>query len=421
MNRKFRFNPASFTIVVVLIATAAMQVKGPMMVPLIPAAPYLTLFLQTVLPIALAWRLRWTWSRPFTFIALNYLWLIALLGLSLLSAISSPAAGLTIQRALMIWIPSLFLAAFVWADSQPERTLLWVTKGVWAFALFLAAVGVLLSLIGKEARQGEIYIQYIGFGPIRISQQLIGIPPFYRISSLAGNANALAYWCALGIGCMLYLRLVSQLSLRWMVISSVLLGAALVLTFSRGGIVSTIVIVGLHALVQRHRPAAIATVVTGFVLLGTWLYLQSWDVGGRFAVDLNYRQFVWEPLYASFEQRVVSGVGFGVSQEAILEPRGLELSGHNGHLIILSELGIVGYLLVLMLWLAPGIFLLAWGRRSSSCVPLRMVVVVLAWLYFTQFFEGWITRWGFHTLYWVYLCMAGVHPGILQVKSHQET
>jgi len=106
----------------------------------------------------------------------------------------------------MIWVPALLIALLSWSDTKPGETFVRLSFGIWVFGLLLAAIGLALYTFGATSRKDGMLIQSLTIGPITISQELVGFPPFFRISSLAGNANALALWCGHAIVLGMYLH-----------------------------------------------------------------------------------------------------------------------------------------------------------------------------------------------------------------------
>jgi hypothetical protein len=417
---------AGFAILFILLATAILQVKGPNMTVLIPGAPYMALALQVFVPF-IAWPMRVRLGRPFLPILIAIMLLIGVFIFSLLSAYWSNSPRLVAQRSLMVWVPALLIALLSWSDTKPAETFVRLCFGIWMFALFLAVIGLALYTFGTTSRQDDILVQSLTVGPVTISQQLVGIPPFWRISSLAGNANTLALWCAHATVLGLYLHDTRRIGTPVFVTSSFLLAAALLLTFSRAGIAAFFMWLLLYLLLHSKKRQLVVvlfllsaiTIVVAQRLSENRILRQA----VRIEVGLNIRDLLWAYLWQSFTDRVWTGVGFGVSQEEILEMKGFEISGHNGHLIVLSEIGIVGYMVLVVVWMLPCINLLLLQRSSkdtiriSKIMHLRTLVAILLGMFAYQLIEGSWTRWGFHTLYWVYLCIAGLHPGLCDASG----
>ncbi len=393
---------------------------------LIPGAPYIALTLQLVAPF-ISWPIRLPLGRPFRPIPVVIILLFCVFILSLLSSFWSNSPRLVAQRSLMIWIPSLLVALLAWSDTKPAETFIRLSLGIWAFGLLLAAIGLVLYVFGTTSRQDGLLIQSLSVGPITLSQQLIGLPPFFRISSLAGNANALALWCGHAIVLGVYLHDARRIGTVVFVTSSFLLAGALLLTFSRAGIAAFIMWLFLYLLLhsKRRQIVILLFVVSAITIIGAQRLSDDSILkqSVRIEAGLNIRDLLWAYLWQSFTDRVWTGVGFGVSQEEILQVQGFEISGHNGHLIVLSEIGIVGYMMLFVVWMLPFINLLLLQRYSketmsiSKTMHLRTLVAVLLGMFAYQMVEGSWTRWGFHTLYWVYLCVAGLHPGLCNASG----
>ena len=327
----------------------------------------------------------------------------------------------------MIWVPSLLVGLLAWSDTKPAETFIRLSLGIWAFGLLLAAIGLVLYIFGTTSRQDGSLIQSLSVGPITLSQQLIGLPPFFRISSLAGNANTLALWCSHAIVLGVYLHDAKRIGTRVFVASSFLLTGALLLTFSRAGIAALIIWLFLYLLLhsKRRQLFILLFLVSVITIIGAQRLSHDSIMPQyvRIEAGLNIRDILWAYLWQSFTERVWTGVGFGVSQEEILEVQGFEISGHNGHLIVLSEIGIVGYMMLFVVWMLPFMNLLLLQRYGKEMMSIsktmhqRTLVALLLGMFAYQMVEGSWTRWGFHTLYWVYLCVVGLHPGLCNASG----
>lgn len=417
---------AGFAILFILLATAILEVKGPNMTVLIPGAPYMALALQVFVPLV-AWPIRLHLGRPFLPIVVAVILLICVFIFSLLSGFWSDSSRLVAQRSLTIWVPALLIALLSWSDTKPGETFVRLSFGIWVFGLLLAAIGLALYTFGATSRKDGMLIQSLTIGPITISQELVGFPPFFRISSLAGNANALALWCGHAIVLGMYLHDTRRIGKLVFVTSSLLLTGALLLTFSRAGMAASLMWLILYLLLHSkwRQLVVLFILLSALTIIGVQRLSENsiLQQSVRIEAGLNIRDMLWAHLWQSFTERVWTGVGFGVSQEEILQVQGLELSGHNGHLIVLSEIGIVGYMVLFAVWMLPLVNLLVVQRYSKEATSitgvmhLRTLVAVLLGIFAHQMAEGSWTRWGFYTLYWAYLCIAGVHPGLCNVSG----
>lgn len=409
----------SDVICLVFLGTALLSLKTPTRENLFPYASYLMLALQVGLPLILLPRLRWCLGKVYNGVMFIFLLFALLFLFACASGIWSNMPELELQRSFMIFVPILLIGLLIWADSKPLVTFIRVAKSLVFFVSTLAVVGLLLYFFGSESQFEGTRVQTLSLGPVSLSQNVFGTPPFLRISSLTGNPNSLAMWLLLSLPLTLYLIHIRKIGFVSGKILLVLQLFALILTFSRAGIGSTLLALAAYYYWSAIRFAKklqrflfviliIVTVIGCILMFG----FEQFD-SQRFSVNLNERNAAWVLLTNAFIERPLFGVGFGVSYETVLEPFGLEISSHNVHLQTLAEIGVFGYLLVLILWLFPLRKSLI-GLRNVSVKEQRLALVVsasmLVSLFAHQFFEGSLLRYGFYTLFWAYLLFVGVHP-----------
>lgn len=188
---------------------------------------------------------------------------------------------------------------------------------------------------------------------------------------------------------------------------------ALIFTFSRAGILAAVLSLLLFLWFSGSRRGLAWSILCLFAIIGTvFLIRPSFLDLRRFSFDLNLRQLAWQPLWEYIRNNPFIGVGFGVSYEALLEPAGVELTAHNAFLAIWSEIGILGFILWLCLWLFPVYFAKRFLPSASgeARLVLSTVLALTLSLLIHQFFEASILRYGFHTLFWVYSLALMVHP-----------
>ncbi|MGI9952917.1 O-antigen ligase family protein [Moorellaceae bacterium AZ2] len=205
------------------------------------------------------------------------------------------------------------------------------------------------------------------------------------------------------------------------VTSLIMLGAqllALALTFSRAGIGASLLAMGLFYILSAPTMHIRLSRLFALSLIFAGLFMGIPASGltelnpQRFSFDVNLRDEAWKPLLQSIWANPVHGVGFGGSYEVLLEPLGLEISGHSAHLQTIAELGFIGYALFLAIAFLPIIFA---RSQLRSCRDDQHGVIIAAFsicsaLLIHQLFEGSLLRYGFHTLFWAYLLFLLVHP-----------
>lgn len=394
-------------IVLIFLSLALLSIETPARDYLVPYAPYLQIGFLVGLSILAIPHIRLkTQSKSFLFLLLLYMLCI----LALASSFWSTCGYLVIKRTFMIFGTSMIVALLTISDPRPIETFRKIAKVLAIFGGFVSLLGITLYFFGTLEAKDYGLVQSLANHPL-LSQRIYLSSSFLRISSLFGNPNSLASWLMLTLPMSFYfvLKASNKTRIAWIFIMIVQL-CALYLTFSRAGILSTAV--GMFLLLwlsvrkqlilrQYFLIVLFLSVVLGVILI----YFTGMHQTGRVSLDLNYREIIWGTLWESILDKPLSGVGFGVSYEAILEPEGLDFAAHNTYLAMLSELGIVGFLLFLLIWFFP-----MWDgmnklRNASPLMslPLATSLAILAAFVVHELFEGLVLRFGFHTLIWIYL------------------
>ena len=362
------------------------------------------------------------WLSYFGRISLNrstgfvlLLWFILFL-LALLSGLWSEYPETVIKRSLLIFTPSILITLIVFMDYEPRETFYRITTFLAWFGFFLALYGLILRFAGDFILVDGININQIKLGPIALGQKIYGNAPLWRISSLKGNPNPLA----LVLLASMWATYVQFAAARmkgpryyiWMSVQLLALG----FTFSRTGIGAAVLMCSLFYLFSGKKTIsgiskAFAIVFLALLVILILLPLIPQRViaslQDRVDVGLNAREGAWLPIAASIMDKPVGGVGFAVVDEAVLLPVQWEKGAHNVHLTVLSEMGLSGYAVFLLLWfcgIAMGIY---WGSNEFNNCEDRLILlssgVLLASLLFHQFFEDGLMRLCALHFLWVYL------------------
>ncbi|MCL6472819.1 MAG: O-antigen ligase family protein [Firmicutes bacterium] len=322
---------------------------------------------------------------------------------------------LTFQRSALIFTPAtlLFLAAH--SDRRHEETFWRIAIGMAIFGTSLAAIGLIVYAFGKTDL--SLAIQTLRIGPLKIVQVVTASEPVTRISSFCSNPNALAAWLLITIPLTLALFLGRKISALSFTILSGMQAMALLLTFSRAGIMVAAIASALLILLSAPSGFAFAKrvylLIAISVVFGLLAYLFLFNshsgLPDRFSISLAGRESAWSASWNYFLKHPFTGVGFGVSQETILNPIGWSATAHNCYITVLSEIGLVGFLLFIGLWLLAIVVLvqkiLSCKRQglSRECLILIAAASILIALMPYQIFETTILRSGFHMLFWIYL------------------
>lgn len=343
------------------------------------------------------------------------LWFILFL-LALLSGLWSEYPELVIKRALLIFTPSILITFIVFMDQEAPETFHRVTSFLAWLGFFLALYGLIIRFAGNFLVVDGISISQIKFGPLALGQRIYGNPPLWRISSLKGNPNSLALVLLASIWAT-YVQFAADRMKRpryyiWMSVQLL----ALSLTFSRTGIGATVLMCPLFYFFSAKKTIswiskAIAIVFLALLIILIVMPLIPQGVisalQDRVDVGLNAREGAWLPITASIMDKPVGGVGFAVVDEAVLLPVEWVKGAHNVHLTVLSEMGLPGYTVFLLLWFYGIVLGIYWGSSQFNNCEDRLILlssgVLLASLLFHQFFEDSLMRICALQFLWVYL------------------
>lgn len=419
----FRIDPR-YGILLSIFGTAILSIYPEPNTPIAPFARILTLVVQAlgfliVLP-----------SIKLRFKGVPLLILVAWLGLFLWSLISgfwTEIPKLTFQRAALTFIPALSILLLVYNDLKPIETFWNIARGMVAFGASLSFFAVFTYIFGTTAVVHGVTAQVLNLGPIKLAQTVFDPTVLPRISSLTPNPNGLASWLIITSTMTVALYLTQRVSSKVFLVLWPLQATALILTFSRAGIgvavVATVLTSYLSAqnnlvkLKKIVRPVLAATgtfIVMGF-LLGMHGNLQNGFLD-RLSLSSVGRESAWIIAWRSFSRLPLTGVGFGVSYEALFKPAGLQITAHNAYLSVLTEIGLGGLLLFIGIWI--GALIVSWRKiplfnksgLTDESMAMITVLALLASLIPHQMFESLIPRFSFYTLFWIYLVGLATHP-----------
>ncbi len=358
--------------------------------------------------------------------AMGLLMWVFLFTLSMASVLWGASPFLSLQRTLLVFVPSIFLFLLTVSDNNPIETFWKVARGLIIFGVLLSMIGIVLYIFGTTIITKFGRMQVMKIGGLQLQQSLIGVSPLLRISSLTGNPNSLASWLMITLNLTVAQWLANRLSRFKFILLFGVQVIALLLTFSRAGIGATIIIMGLLYVLsackrsrQLQRTAVLVLLLFVSIFILSYLVELSPALKNRLMVGLSGRGPAWYLAWNEFIQRPLTGVGFGISYETILEDAGLAITTHNLFLGLLSELGIVGFLLVFVIWLLGFLgsyYMVKNAKKNFNNTQYDEIVIggfiisVLTGLVVHQFFEFGLLRYDFRTLYWAYLVSIPLNP-----------
>lgn len=167
-----------------------------------------------------------------------------------------------------------------------------------------------------------------------------------------------------------------------------------IVTFSRGGVITGVVMIALLLLVLYHYSSAkvkgklaLVFIITVTMALGIWTYSSvqtsgligkryaNQDAAGRIKKDrLGGREAIIDIELKVFLDNPILGVGAGAGKEYRKKVFGVDVASHNEVTRMLSEHGIFGIAGLLILFIMP--FVIYYANRSN--------------LYFLSFYTFWL-------------------------------
>jgi O-antigen ligase len=407
-------------LLIVFIGAAFSSLQTPVRDYLFPYAPELQIALQVGIFVLLVpfLRIRLCNANFWLLIGFYTLFLLALA-----SALWSSYPYLVFRRSLIVFITPLVICGLTLSDSKPIVTFNQLAHCLALFGTVMSLVGLIGYFFGRIDSLDSDYVSSLNLNFLSISQRLYGNPPLFRISSLLGNPNDLALWLLVTLTMTIYLRTKGSHKREWGMLA-LIQGIALIFTFSRTGILATVVCIILFWCFSSGimHLRKLMLLLLGFTAICMTLAFQLFLSQGqniRLSLDLNLRQLAWGPLFASILNNPLLGVGFGVSYEAILKNAGIDFNAHNAFLGILSEIGLLGLLVFIVVWLIPMWHIRKWLKFASkpSKLVLSTCLAISIALALNQLFEFQILRYSFYNLLWTYLMVLMVHPALIMVDT----
>lgn len=308
-------------------------------------------------------------------------------------------------RVLIVFVPIFFLALAV---SGGDKIAMFngFSKVIVLGVTGVILVSFVLYVWGSEAPTEGYKIQTLSLGPLSISQCVMGAAPLYRVCSLFGNPNTLAAYVAIATPLLVYCHRARLLSSVTCLCILLVLFGSFGLTLSRAAFGGFMVALGFMYILGGHNGTQILLRALGMfvavVILGVAVGQAVISSGAaRLEVGLNSREEAWSSLLAGFIDNPLEGVGFGVSAEALLNGNTGVGSAHSLYFMLLAELGSVGFILFLGLWMFVIIKSLRLALRGSSAAA--AVFSINIGLVLIQAFEASMLRFSLLHYIWFFL------------------
>lgn len=309
---------------------------------------------------------------------------------------------LTINRVAVNFLP-LFVFALLYSQSNTNDTIRFIMNFIIIMALCNGFFIIFLHIFGTTNYINELgYINKLG----PFYQMQYGEKPFYRYTGVFGNPNGLAMLVLFSVTAYEFTRFKYNIKRSYWVYMLFL--TILFFVFSRAGALSVIIFYSvLLFLLSNKKIKPMILIYVGIAALSIALLYFSFDFSfsslsgdeTRLSFSLNARDLVWGHLISSIANNPLVGVGFGVSNESILQHVGFNISAHNLHFQMLSEVGLIGYTLFLIVYFYP--VYSTYRKKEISKSDFVLISFLIAF-FIHQFFENTLFRGGMFHLIWFF-------------------
>ncbi len=250
------------------------------------------------------------------------------------------------------------------------------------FSLFLLVFGKI-----KELENG-IYLQFFPLGCFQLSQLASINFPFFSIYSVFHNPNTFGFWLFITISFTFFLFLQHRkLSILILAFVQIL---AFSFTFSRASLLSLIAfsICFLFFLIKKQEKLKFFFLFFLIFLITFPPTFEIWKK--KIESGLGKRMEIWREAFEIWKKRMFFGTGEATSVILLKNKTG-DIHFHNSFIETLVELGIVGFLFYLFLWIYPikiGLKKLKNLENEDSFICLSFIFSVLVGFFLNAFFES---------------------------------
>jgi putative inorganic carbon (hco3(-)) transporter len=336
--------------------------------------PFLPTSLNTVLAFGLL--LLWTFDRALqgdfrTGFARTYL----PLSLLLLTAAGATIGSTTVRGSLpslLLWV-SYGIVFFLCSQWQKKRSDLWFIAACWVISSFgVSLVGLLQYVSGVQTPSAWIDPR---------QAELIKA----RIYSVFDNTNMLAEYLSYALSILLGMLLAARTGLSKMALALAggVIGLAMLLTFSRGGWVATLVSVMIIGMLKDRRIVALVLLIAVIspVFLPQAILMRATTIVTLEDTSATYRLTIWKAALRMINDVGAFGAGIGPIAFTKIYPQ-YEIAGtpaahtHNLYLQFIVEMGFLG--LLFFLWTVVNHFRDAMSARGLDSRESIVMVAVVA-------------------------------------------
>ncbi|MBT4905917.1 MAG: O-antigen ligase family protein [Rhodospirillaceae bacterium] len=326
-----------------------------------------------------------------------------------------------LRRWLLVFAPAILICLLAASDPRPRQTFVWFTGLV---AVITIASGAFFAVIMAfwETTIAENALRYFlidvngwVFGIAEGGRQYelgLYIP---RFSGLTSNPNSLGLFAAIGFIALAAIarpkrdaRGVGLILVIGIVIFLLLMsGSRAAFAMTAAGIFFVVLL-----RTNRRRTARFAVLLvcamTLSLYLVTWLTGATQDLSHVEVFELRDRAQGWQIAIRAIGDVWMAGLGFGLTQEAIYAPLGLQTAAHSLSLSMLVETGVVGFVLVLATWFSP-VFRATQQGRTVTATDIAIVALLMG-LFVHQTVDSSVFR--YHWAHFVFVYLLGASAGL---------
>lgn len=334
-------------------------------------------------------------NKSFGFVKQNLFKLFVIfLIISLITSLFSSFFTFSLRRLIITVFEVIAMFYFLENIKNHLELFKLILKFTLLFVVGISIYSIVLYHIGSLP-VGRFGDNYLIIGNLKFSQLIFA----GRTSSIFANPNSFGFIVMLGTGCLFGLYKLNKKSLFYFSFFMIF-AYALTMSRSRSSILGVVIIIAVYVffMLVKYKGVKIAILFsTIVVILGSYVVLSK-------NLTLSGREDVWALVISSIIKNPIFGVGFGVSNEAILSE--FNLSTHNIYLKVLSEIGIFGFISFLTLILNSLIYnikvLLKSHKKNTKRISLFFVASLVA-ICSNQFFESGLFIFSFTFTYWLFL------------------
>jgi len=352
---------------------------------------------------------------------------------SALTLVWADDPALAARRWLLIFAPSLLLAAMAAGDRAPERTFRTFVWMLVTVTLVSGFVSMLAAAFGETGAGGTtMAYRLVDFGGWQAGvaqggRTVVGMGIFWpRYSGLLANPNGLGMMAGLSVIALSVI--VDRQRTRRNVVVQIALALAVIVLFaslSRSAWLMTAAGVTIVMLLRTQRPraawcavvaaAALPAVLYCLIVAGQVATTKSVGPHGVEALELWDRAEVWRNALSVAADAWLLGHGFSLAQETVTPPLGLHTALHSVPLTLIVETGLVGLALALFTWLGPVRALIRRTAESAAGVGIAALLVAL---FVHQSFDSALFR--FHWAQFIFAYLVGAAACVLQRRPTGE-